>query len=135
MKRLIQVLAVVVALLIVGTAILLVPIFHNMASEYGTAEAIRDVKQYIQQHDGRWPESASELGDKYPVGGKVHLDYSMTSRRLIESPELLREAVRPRSGRFYTYPHYDEMITELHAVLRKTNQSEQPAHGDAEESE
>lgn len=129
MKRLIQVLAVAVAVTIVAAVVLLAPRFRNMASEYGTAEAIRDVKQYIQEHDGRWPDSPSELGDKYPVGGIVHVDYSMTSRRLIESPALLREAVRPRSGRFYTYPHYEEMIDELHAVLRETNQSEQAMRG------
>jgi len=96
-----------------------------MASEYETAEAIRDLKQYVQQHDGQWPESASDLGGRFPVAGKVHIDYSMTSDRLIESPALLRNAVRPRSGKFYTYPHYDEMIHELHAVLRETNQSDQ----------
>lgn len=124
MKRLLQVLAIAAAVIIVSIVALLAPKFRNMASEYGTAAAIGDLKQYIQQHDGRWPESPSDLGDKYPVGGEVHVDYSMTSSRLIENPELLREAVRPSSGKFYTYPHYDELIDDLHATIRETNQNE-----------
>ena len=123
MNRLLQILAVAVAVMIVTALFLLIPRFRNMASEYGTAEAIQDLKQYVQQHDGRWPESASDLEGKYPTGGKVHVDYSVTSDRLIGDLAILRDAVRPRSGNFYTYPHYDEMIRELHAVLRKTNQA------------
>ena len=124
MKRLFQGLAVMVSVTIVATVALLIPRFRNMASEYGTAEAIQDVKQYLQQHEGRWPESPTELGDKFPVGGKVHVDYSMTSARLIESPALLREAIRPISGKFYTYPHYDKMIADLQATLEETNRSD-----------
>ncbi len=121
MKRLVKIFALAVAVTIAMTLALGVPRLRNMASEYATAEAIRDLEKYVQQHDGRWPESSSDLGDKYPAGGSVHVDYTATSERLIENPELPRNAVRPSSGKFYTYPHYDETIRGLHAVLRETN--------------
>lgn len=121
MKRWIRILAVAGAAVIVTGAILLVPRFRNMESEYATAQAIGDLKEYLRAHDGRWPESPADLGGKYPVGGSVHVDYSMTSARLIESPSLLREAVRPRSGRFHTFPHYEEMIWSLHEALKESN--------------
>jgi hypothetical protein len=115
--------AIAVVVLIVAGAGMMVPRFLNMRSEYGTSQAIADLKVHLRSNEGRWPRSAEELGGKYPVNGGVHVDYSMTSARLIESPWLLREAVRPRSGRFDTFPHYDAMIGELHEVLRETNPS------------
>lgn len=96
-----------------------------MASEYATAEAIRDLEQYVREHDGKWPQSTADLGDKYPAGGAVHVDYSVTADRLLEDPELLRDSVRPSSGKFFTFPHYDERIRGLHAVLREKNQRAQ----------
>lgn len=121
MKRLFRILAVACVAVIATAAILLFPKFRSMESEYATAQAIGDLKEYLRSHDGRWPESSADLGGKYPVDGSVHVDYSMTSARLIENPSLLREAVRPRSGRFHTFPHYDEMIGGLHEVLRESN--------------
>lgn len=100
-----------------------------MSSEYGAVEAIGDLKDFLQTNDGRWPTKPEDLASKYPVGGRVHVDYSMTASRLIDSPLLLKEAVRPRSGRFYTYPHYDEKIEELRVILLETNQSGQAVGG------
>ena len=124
MKRLILLIFASVALAIVGAAVSLVPRFRNMGSEYGTIEAIGDLKEYLRTHDGQWPSKPEDLGSKYPVGGRVYVDYSMTASRLIENPLLLKDAVRPCSGRFYTYPHYDEKIHELHVILLETNQSD-----------
>ncbi|MCW1925410.1 hypothetical protein OKA05_22810 [Luteolibacter arcticus] len=110
-----------VAVLLVPAVIaaLLIPKFRNMKSEYGTVEAIRDLQEFVRRHDGRWPASPADLGGKYPVGGKVVIDYAMTSTRLVEDRALLREAVRPRSGKFYTYPHYQKRLDELHDTLRE----------------
>jgi hypothetical protein len=120
-KRPLRIMIVAVALLVAAGLGMMVPRFLNMRSEYGTSRAIADLKEHLRSNEGRWPVSAEELGGKYPVNGSVQVDYSMTSARLIESPRLLREAVRPRSGRFDTFPHYDAMIGELHEVLRETN--------------
>ncbi|MES2569325.1 MAG: hypothetical protein V4710_04640 [Verrucomicrobiota bacterium] len=129
-KRLLLILAAAVLAVIVAAAAVLTPKLRNMGSEYETAQAIEELKEYVERHAGRWPGSSNDLGGRYPVGGRVHLDYSMTSARLIENPALLRDSVRPRSGRFYTFPHYDKMIGGLHAVLRETNQQSAPSGGD-----
>ncbi len=129
MKRFLRILAIAVVAVIVTAAALLIPRFRNMESEYATARAIGELKEFLQTHDGRWPDSPGDLGGRYPVNGGVHIDYSVTSPRLIGSPLLLREAVRPRSGRFYTYPHFDDMIGSLHAVLKETNPGETARSG------
>jgi hypothetical protein len=33
-------------------------------------------------------------------------------------------SIRPRSGRFHTFPHSDEMIRDLYEVLKETNPRE-----------
>ena len=129
MKRFFQIMAVAIAVLAVAGAGLLIPRLRNMSSEYGTAQAIRDVKEHLQSHGGKWPVSPADLGGKFPVNGSVHVDYSVTSARLIESPALLRDSIRPRSGRFHTFPHCDEMIRDLHEVLKETNQRETAPSG------
>lgn len=131
MKRPLRIMIVAITLLIAAGGGIMVPRFLNMGAEYGTSRAITDLKAHLRSNKGRWPVSAEELGGKYPADGSVQVDYSMTSARLIESPWLLREAVRPRSGRFDTFPHYDAMIGELHEVLRETNPgSALPSGGD-----
>jgi hypothetical protein len=124
MKRLIQIVALIVVALIIVIAVSLYPKFENMKSEYGTSQAIRDIEVHLRENQGTWPRSPEQLGNKYPLGGEVVVDYSATSRQLIASPDRLRSAVRPRSGKFYTYPHYDWQIADLLLVLRETNNSE-----------
>jgi len=112
-------------LLAVATiAAILVPKFLNMKSEYGTAEAIDALSKFVREHDGRWPASPSELGGKFPADGEVVIDYTMTSPRLIENRSLLREAVHPRSGKFYTYPHYQRDLDRLHVEMREAKANE-----------
>ena len=107
-----------------AVAATLVPKFRNMKSEYRTAEAIHDLTRFVSQHDGKWPSSPADLGGKYPADGEVIIDYTMTSTRLIENRSLLREAVRPQSGKFHTYPHYEKKLDELHAALREAHRSD-----------
>ena len=131
MKRLLQIVALVVVALIVAVAISVYPRFSNMKAEYGTAQAIRAIETHVRENDGQWPSSPEELQNNYPRGGHVTIDYSTTSSELIADPEKLRTAVRPKSGKFYTYPHYDEMLDELLLALRETNNSEQDGAGQA----
>lgn len=96
-----------------------------MGSEYATAQAIRDIEAYLCQNQGEWPSSPAQLGDQYPSSGEVVIDYSATSRELVAAPDKLRDAVHPRSGKFYTYPHYDLQLDGLLVTLQETNNSEQ----------
>ena len=119
MKWPLKIFIAAVLLAAVSVVAILVPKFRNMKSEYGTVEAIHDLQEFARQHDGRWPASPEDLGGKYPADGEVFIDYATTSSRLIENRSLLRDAVRPRSGKFYTYPHYQERLNELYNALRE----------------
>lgn len=132
MKRSLRLLAIAVASVILSAAAVLIPKFRNMESEYATAQAIGDLMEYLRSNDGRWPESPDDLGGRYPANGSVHVDYSMTSAGLIKNPSLLKEAVRPGSGRFHTFPHFERMIGELHGVLKETNPVEAGSSGGEE---
>ena len=125
MKRLIQIAALIVAAVIIMNAVALYPRLSNMQSEYDTAQAIRDIDSYVRENHGQWPSSPEQLQNKYPFRGDVMIDYTLTSGELIANPAKLRNAVRPRSGRFYTYPHYDLQIDGLLLALQESSPSEQ----------
>jgi len=129
MKRVIQIVALIAVALVISIAISLYPKFKNMGSEYATAQAIRDIEAYVQENQGQWPASPEDLQNSYPKGGDVVIDYSVRSNELIAEPGRLRDAVRPRSGKFYTYPHYDAQLDSLLVALTETNKtnSEQDA--------
>ena len=125
MKRLIKIIIFIVLAVIIVIAVALYPKFNNMKSEYATSQAIRSIEAHIRENQGQWPRSPEELGDLYPPGGEVLIDYSATSSELIADPDKLRDAVRPRSGKFYTYPDYDKLIKRLLLALQETNNSKQ----------
>ena len=114
----------VVVVFAVATAILLYPKFSNMGAEYATAQAIRDVEACVRANDGEWPSSSEDLKGWYPEGGEVLVDYSVTSQDLLRDPGRLRKALRPRSGKFYTYPHYSRQLEQLLLTLKETNRLE-----------
>ena len=119
-KRLVSAVALVVVVLIVAVAVILYPKFSNMASEYATANAIHRVEEYVKAHDGQWPASDEELYGAPVSGGDVYIDYTVKSSELIADPGRLRKAIRPRSGKFYTYPHYDEKLASLFSALQES---------------
>ena len=123
MKRVIQIVALIAVALVITIAISLYPKFKNMGSEYATAQAIRDIEAYVQENQGQWPASPEDLQNSYPKGGEVEIDYSVRSNELIAEPGRLRDAVRPRSGQFYTYPHYDAQLDSLLGTLTETNRT------------
>ena len=120
MHRVRQVIVALLIVLIIGVVVILTPKFRNMSAEYATAEAIHDLSAFVVGNDGRWPSSPADLADKYPVGGEVDIDYGMTSSRLIADPALLKQSVRPESGKFLTYPHYEVKLAGLLAEIRES---------------
>lgn len=129
MKRVIQIVALIAIALAITIAISLYPRFKNMGAEYGTAQAIRDIEAYVQENQGQWPASPEDLHNSYPKGGEVEIDYSVRSNELIAEPERLRDAVRPRSGKFYTYPHYNAQLDSLLVTLTETNKTRREQDG------
>ncbi|GAA5496380.1 hypothetical protein Rhal01_02563 [Rubritalea halochordaticola] len=132
-KRLILTALILLGLAVLVIGISLYPRLSNMKSEYHTVGAIDSIRSYLEENDGQWPSSPEQLQNEFPPGGIVYIDYSATSRDLIKHPEKLREAVRPRSGKFYTYPHYEHHLEQLLITLQDTNrikfhrEEEQPA--------
>jgi hypothetical protein len=124
MKQMLKIVALVIVALIIVIVIAMYPTLSNIKSEYATAQAIRDLGQYIRYHEGQWPSAPEDMGSKYPRGGSVFIDYSIRSSALILNPGLLPESVRPKSGIFRIYPHYDEDLSALLLTLKETNKSE-----------
>ena len=125
MKPLFGIVALILLAAVVSITVSLYPKLSNMNSEYETAQAIRDIDVYLRENEGMWPTSADDLGGIYPIGGDVTIDYDVTSAEILAQPELLRNSIRPRSGKFLTYPHYDMQIDSLVETLQETKPSEQ----------
>lgn len=89
----------------------------KMKAEYATAAAIRELTIHVARHHGEWPSSPAELANK-PTD-EVWIDFSMSSDRILADPEILKEAVRPKSGSFQTYPHYERDLRSLLETIRK----------------
>jgi len=107
------------AVIVAAVAWLPVRLLLNMKSEYRTAGVIRELDGHVKSHRGEWPGSAAEFGGQRPEEAGVQIDFSMTSERILEDPRLLREAVRPESRRFYTYPHYERDLERLLGAIRE----------------
>ena len=121
MKRIPTILGIALLAVVVVAAISLIPRFRNMKAEYRTIEAIDDIQDYLRQNKGKWPSGPELMGNKYPIGSEVVIDYSMTSERLLQNRKLARDAVHPQSNRFYTRPGYPAKLDELIAVIKETN--------------
>lgn len=122
MGKLAKLLGVLIFAAAIAVAAILWPKFDNMASEYGTPDAIRDIEDYLRTHQGKWPSSPADLGYSATRSGRDPvIDYTLDSRRILENPALLRKAVMPKAGRFYTYPHHEENLARLLKVIRETN--------------
>ncbi len=127
MKRFLKILGLIFVILVIMIIWALYPKFSNMRSEYGTAQAIRDIESYVLHNNGDWPSSPEDLENKYPVEGNVTIDYSITSEELIADPSKLQQAVRPRSGKFYTYPYYKQDLEQLLRFLKADYSVSPPA--------
>jgi len=125
-KRVLKIVTASIAALMISLVVTFYPKLSNMKSEYDTAQAIRDLSQYLRENEGRWPASPDDLNGDYHQDGDVVVDYSINSSTLIENPELLPLSVRPRSGKFLTYPYYEEDLSSLLLTLKETNPSKEP---------
>lgn len=118
--RILGILIIVFTIIIVGS---LYPKFSNMKSEYATATTIHYIQRYIEEN-GEWPRSASDLKLDKSNENLVHINYKITTKKLLENPVLLNESIRPVSGEFYTYPHYErDLVALLQAIKDSKNNS------------
>ena len=120
MKRIILATGIILLVLIIAVVVIMYPRFSNMGSEYATADAIHSIEEYVRSNDGQWPASAKELHGARISSEDVFIDYTVTSSELIADPDRLRKAIRPQSGKFYTYPYYEKKLEFLLRALQET---------------
>lgn len=110
-------------LLLIGTTVALACLWFggrrvaNMKAEYATAEAVSELTAYVVAHEGEWPPSAEALRRK--PSEDIWIDYSLSSESILAKPEILEEAVRPKTGRFQTYPYHKQNLRSLLKAIRE----------------
>jgi len=109
MRRFLLALCLVVALFGAYVAGSMSRKFGNMGSEYATAEVIRKVREFVEAHDGAWPRSWADLG--MADSGLTRVDFSLD----VASCDGLdfSKSINTRSGCWYTYPDYSELMAQL----------------------
>ena len=117
---------VVLVLLVVAA---LWPTFSNMKSEYVTADVIRDTEHFIKKTDGRWPRSWADLGGD--CSEFTDVNFSLDPSKATKDDVL--KAIKPKSGRYYTYPDSKEDLEAVYDELKKYQKPifEPAAAGDA----
>ena len=116
-KLLIIISSVTIALMVTVAGIYLYPKFSNMNSEYATASAIQKIRQHIEK-TGEWPKSLSDLNLDKSNEMHVYINYDVTTDEILENPLLLKESIRPQSGKFYTYPHYKQGLDTILQTIK-----------------
>lgn len=109
-------LAIVLAALVCVATWIFGPPLLNMKSEYVTARVISDVRIFVEKNDGKWPKSWQDLGGHdYTAFTTMNfnLDPDTASR------DEVVDAIQPRSGKYYTYPHAREQLESLYDALAK----------------
>lgn len=90
---------------------------RNLTAEYASAAAIRDLTNHVEANRGEWPSSPGQLAHRPP--DEAWIDFSISSDRILTAPEILKEAVRPKSGSFKSYPHYERDLGSLWEAIRR----------------
>jgi hypothetical protein len=103
------------AVLVLVVVASLWPKLSNMKSEYVTAGVIRYIGTFIERTGGQWPRSWTDLGKDYSEFTDVNfsLDPSTATK------DDVLGAVKPKSGRYYTYPHSKEDLLSVYDELKK----------------
>ena len=78
---------------------------RDMNAEYGTAQTIGKVGEYIEAHDGRWPTNWDEIEPWPGVRELVVVKFDVDVDRLIEDPEAIQSTIVPITGPYDVYPH------------------------------
>jgi hypothetical protein len=92
---------------------------RRLKSEYGTAQVIRDVTQYVQTHQGNWPRSWADIPEGEYAHSYVKLRFDVDPKELVANPQLIQTTITPLSGEYRTYPHAERQLNELRDELAK----------------
>jgi len=95
-------------------------------SEYTTASAILKTVEHVKAHEGRWPISWDDLNFSSDLREYVRFRFDVTSKQIIESPDLIHEVITPAVGTYHIYPHANEDLAQLLQTLREMNAAPAP---------
>lgn len=112
-----------VAFVVLSFLLLLVKIYRDFSrqlkAEYNAAQVIRDVTQYVQAQQGRWPASWNDIPNGAFARQYVIIRFDVTPAELLDDPALMQSAIRPISGEYLTYPHAERQLNELREILAR----------------
>ncbi len=123
MKRILVVVACLALACLAVVAWALGPKLANMSSEYETARVIRETQEFVRKTQGQWPKSWADLGlEDMSAHTRMRFDIDPATA----TREDILSAIRPRSGRYLTYPHADRDLAVLFEELRSHRDKGQP---------
>lgn len=94
---------------------------EELNSEYKTAGVIRDVTEFVESQDGRWPRNWSDLGHG-DLSEYVKMDFDVSVEELLADADRIHSAIVPVTGKYHTYPHATRQLNELRDILVKYHQ-------------
>lgn len=95
---------------------------RQLASEYATADVIREVQRFVESHNGEWPRSWTDISSSDFDRKYVRVSFSVSAEELITDPQLIYTVIVPVSGVYYTYPHAERQLRELLNTIKRFRQ-------------
>jgi hypothetical protein len=92
---------------------------HQLSSEYVTAAVISEVKQFVESHNGQWPQSWDDIPGGDHARQYVRIRFDVRAEDLIADSNLIYTAIMPTSGVYYTYPHAERQLDQLFESLAR----------------
>lgn len=91
----------------------------NMTHEYETARVIGDVQEFVEDNDGQWPESWSDIGSGRDWSEHTVVRFDLTAQDFLDNPALIHQAIQPVTGKYITYPHAQRRLEFLLETIRE----------------
>lgn len=118
-KKILLLILTVVAVLI-GLAVYWLREFsRDMSAEYGTAQTIDKVTQYVDAHNGSWPKDWSQI-EPWPGAREfVVMPFEVDIDSLIDDPDAIHSTIVPITGPYNVYPYAKQDLELLRRTLIK----------------
>jgi hypothetical protein len=128
-KKILLLIASVVAVLI-GLAVYWLREFsRDMSAEYGTAQTIGKVTDYVESHNGNWPRNWDEI-EPWPGAREfVVMPFDVDIDRLVDDPDAIHSTIVPITGPYNVYPHAKADLELLRRTLIKFHGPNMKAEG------
>jgi len=99
--------------------------YSSLAPEYNTARTIADINEFVKKNS-RWPSSWQDLGTPSAQGVVVNWTIDL---RACDRHDIMT-AIRPRTGRYRTYPHAESQLNSLWLLVQQLRDSSDEERSD-----